>query len=389
MKHPFMVSVWIIGLSMVPSVVFGAGIRVASDITTVETDTFSDNQYLVGGRVDAHSTMQQDISIVGGRSALSGTVAQDALVIGGESVHVSGNIQGDARVLGSDVLIDGTVTGDLVIIGGTVRVAKEAVISGETLIVGGTVVFDAAPTKHIRIIGGAVTIGGTIAQTANITTQRLQFTNTANIPGSIVYFAPQEFTKDDGAIITGTVKFNKINSIRENGIVEHAVVSFLNFWIVLRFVTTLMLTFLIVFIFKVFTQKTTEHMLQKFGSSVAIGAATIIFLPVAGIIFLASLILFPVALLLGLAYIFIMIIASSLAGVAVGALIKRVFTKTDTIEVSFHTAVIGVVLLTLIQFVPVVGELTRFVFFLAAVGAIWRYVYESVRWRKILLFEKK
>lgn len=375
--------------AVVPSVVFGAGIRVSSDVTTTNTDTFTDNQYLIGGRVDAQGTMQDDLLVVGGRSILSGIVEQDALLLGGESVTLPGTVRGDARIVGADVTISGTIEGDLVVVGGRVQVLKDAVIQGEVLIVGGEVFFDASPVKHIRIIGGTVSIGGTITNTANITTQRLSFADTAKISGSIVYFAPQEFIKNAKSEITGSVNFNKINSIRENGIIEHAVVSFLNFWIVLRFVTTVVLTFLLVFMFRVFSQKTTEHVLRSFGSSVAIGALTTLFLPVVGIICLASLILLPVALLLGLAYAFVMIVASSVAGIAVGALMKRVFSKSDTLEVSFHTAVIGVVLLTLIQFVPVVGEITRLIFFLAAFGAIWRYVYESIRWRKILLFEKR
>ena len=87
-------------------------------------------------------------------------------------------------------------------------------------------------------------------------------------------------------------------------------------------------------------------------------------------------------------YIFALIITTSVASIAVGALIKRAFSKEDVLEVSFSTASIGVVILTLLQFVPFVGEVTRFVFFMAAFGAIWKYIYSQIRWGYTSLFNK-
>jgi hypothetical protein len=57
--------------------------------------------------------------------------------------------------------------------------------------------------------------------------------------------------------------------------------------------------------------------------------------------------------------------------------LKKTFTKNKNLEVSFNTAAIGVVVLTLLQFVSVIGDITRFVSFLQPVGSIWIYLYKK------------
>lgn len=373
----------------IPQYASAAGVRVSSDISTTPTDTFTDNQYFVGGRVVADGTMQQDVLLLGGRTELLGTVQGDALIFGGESSVLRGVVEGDARIFSGNVLITGTVTGDVVVVGGTVTIAPEATITGELLAVGGTITVDATLSKHARIVAGAVALGGEIVSTANVTTQDLTLTSTARVPGTIVYFAPQEAERMDGAEVTGSVSFNRIDSIQESGIIEQAVVNFLNFWIVLRFVTTLLLTFLLVYVFRVFSQNTTKYVLKSFGRSVLMGLLALVALPIVAVVLFASLILMPVSILLMLVYMFVAMLSSAVASIAVGALMQRTFGKKQTLEVSFKTAALGVVLLTIVQFVPVVGEATRFVFFLAALGAVWRYVYEHIRWREMSLFERR
>ncbi len=375
-------------LAGLPSVASAAGVQVASEITTLPEAVFVDNQYFVGGRVDARGTMEQDALLLGGRTDFSGTAKGDVLIVGGEHVLIDGVVEGDARILGGSVEITGTIQGDVIIVGGTVRIAPEATVNGELMIVGGQVVTDTVLKKHTRIVAASVMLGGTVETSANITTQRFELTETARIPGSVVYFAPQEVYRPSGADVSGTLNFNKIETTLEHGVVERAVVNFLNFWIVLRFVTTLMLAFLLVYIFRVFSQTTTEYVLRSFGTSMLIGVGVLFLMPVVGVVLLASLILSPVAILLALFYVAALIVSSAVSAIAVGALVIRSFSKQSALEVSFRGASLGVVLLTVVQFVPLVGEATRIVFFLVALGAVWKYIYEHVRRREITLFKK-
>ncbi|MEY2641085.1 MAG: hypothetical protein RL150_478 [Candidatus Parcubacteria bacterium] len=375
--------------SLLPIPAFAAGVQVGSDTKTDASATFPDNQYLVGGSVEAAGTFTQDLFIAGGRVQLPGTVDGDVLILAGESAVITGNVRGDVRVIGGTVTVEGTVAGDVVLLGGTLLLSPEATISGEVLAVGGHITVGSTLHKHARIVAVATMITGEITTSANITTERLTFADTARVPGAVVYFSPREADIAATAVVEGSVTFNRVESIRESGAIERAVLNFLNFWIVLRFVTTLILTFLLVYLFRVFSQRTTEYVLMSFGRSVLTGLLTVVVLPVVALILFLSLLLMPVAVLVMFAYIFFFIIASAVSSIAVGALVKRIFVRGAALEVSFKTAALGVVLLTVVQFVPLVGEATRIVFFLAAFGAICRYLYTQVRWRELTLFEKR
>ena len=177
----------------------------------------------------------------------------------------------------------------------------------------------------------------------------------SRVSGTLNYFSPNELEQNEDVNISGTVNFNRVESVQENGVIQQAIVNFLNFWILLRFITTLLLTFLIVYIFKVFSQKTTEFSIRSFFPSFITGILVAIALPVVALVAFISLILLPISILLILTYIFALIITTSVASIAVGALIKRAFSKEDVLEVSFSTASIGVVILTVLKFGPFVG----------------------------------
>jgi hypothetical protein len=85
-------------------------------------------------------------------------------------------------------------------------------------------------------------------------------------------------------------------------------------------------------------------------------------------------------------FLFILIISGAISGIVLGALIKKVFKKGkdgDGFEISFQTATLGVILLAIVQFVPYIGELSRFVFYVVSVGAVAHSVYMNIRWRGV------
>lgn len=389
MRRTLLACTLLIAAVLFPSTVGAAGVRVGSDVTTDTAATAPDNQYYIGGTVAVDGTYERDVFAAGGAVTVAGVVREDVLIVAGETARITGTVEGDVRVFGGTVIVQGTVLGDVVVLGGSVLLTKEAELRGELLAVGARVQVDSTLEKHARIVAASTVIGGTITSSANITTESLTLTDTAVVPGAIVYFSPKEAVRAPAASVAGSVTFNRVESFRDSGALEQAVLTFLNFWMVLRFVTTLLLTFLLVYLFRVFSQRTTEFVLMSFGRSVLTGVLTGIGVLIGSSILFLSLILMPVALLAVLVYICVLIIASAVASIAVGALIKRAFTPGSPLEVSFKTAALGVVLLTLVQFVPLVGEATNLIFFVAAFGAVWRYVYEHIRWRELSLFEKK
>lgn len=376
------------GFILLPNISFAATIRTDKTANIDQSENIDGNIYLLGGQPKILGTTTGDVVVVGNNIESKGNTKGDIISVGNE-IYIEGNTLGDVRVFGGDVKVKGVVDGDLIVIAGNVVLEKEAQIKGDIVLIAGKVDINNSIDKHLRIVSGAVNISGEIKNTANITSEKINIFSGSKISGHLNYFSPRQAVVEDDANVSGSVNFNKIESIKENGLVKHAVVSFLNFWMLFRFITTLLLTFILVYVFKIFSQKTSIRSIESFWKSLLIGIISMIFIPAIIIVCLISLILVPVAVLLILIYIGIFIISTSIAGIALGAILKKVFSKNKNIEVSFQSATIGIIVLTLLQFVPVFGDLTRFVFLVAAFGSIWLYLYEKIRWgEKINVLEK-
>ncbi len=88
----------------------------------------------------------------------------------GHSVEISGVVNGDAYILGSQIFIDGTVKGDILAIGGSVE------ISGD-------------PQNNVRVIGGQVMINGQVAHNGTIIAGNVQATPSSKVSGNLVCIA--------------------------------------------------------------------------------------------------------------------------------------------------------------------------------------------------------
>jgi hypothetical protein len=366
-------------LFLLPLISEAAIIRTDKTAIVNQEEKITENIYLIGGEPRVFGEVSSDVFGVGNKVEITGIINGDILAAAG-NVHIAGEIVGDVRVAGANVNIEKNISGDLVVIGSNVVINENVKVGGDIILIGGTVNLKNTSDKHVRIISGTTIVSGKILSSANITSERISILKDSEVAGELSYFSPRQAIIEDGSNVSGSVNFNQVDSIRENGLVKHTIVSFLNFWMLFRFVTTLILTFILVYVFKIFSQNTALQSVKNFWKSLLVGLLTFIFIPVAITILLISLILLPVAILLGMVYAGIFIISNAIAGIALGALLKKTFTKKNVLEVSFHTATIGVVVLTLLQFVPVLGDFTRYLFITAAFGSVWIYLYNKVRW---------
>ena len=372
-------NIFLFSLFLAPLYSQAATIRTDKTAFVGQEEKISDNMYLVGAEPKVLGEVNSDVFATGNNIEIGGNLNGDLLAIG-TNILVKGKINGDVRVAGGNVVVENEISGDLVVAAAEVTINESAKIKGDVILIGGDVIIKNNSEKHIRVISGSTTIFGKILNSANITSQKINILKDSEVSGDLSYFSPRQAFIEEGAKVTGSVTFNKVDSIRENGLVKHTVVSFLNFWMVFRFVTTLILTFILVYIFKIFSQRTTNQSINEFGKSFLVGLITLIFLPLIIVISLISLILIPVGLLLLMIYIGVFIISTAVAGIALGSLMKKTFGKNKNLEVSFQTASLGVVILTLLQFVPFLGDTTRLIFILAAFGSVWIYLYDKVRW---------
>ena len=356
-----------------------AEIKVNTDIDLSNT-TIIENYYIAGGNLKLDAIFEKDLFIIGGNISVYGEVKGDVTIIGGE-VNLANNVLGDLRVIGGTVNLSSTVNNDLVIVGGEVNLNEDAQIRGETLLLAAELNQNANLPIENTIVAGSVSISGEINGDTEITTQRITFQDGAKISGVLNYYAPTQAQEFGNVVKTGTISFNEINTIRETGIVKSAVINIMSFWLILKFITTLIVAFLLIQVFKYFTQKTINTAMNNPIKSFFSGLLAIIGIPFVAIILLISLIGIPVGFLLLLLYFVIVTITYSVAGIFTGTLVYNLFKEKNT-QIDFQKATVGIILLTVLQFIGVLGELSIAIISIIAFGAIARSILGGVVYKR-------
>ncbi len=365
-------SLLVLAIFLVPNHLDAAEIITKTEVNLDQNQNFEENLYIGAVRSKISSQIGSDLTILGGENYVSSDVSGDVFITGGK-INFDGQTQGDLRIIGGQVSVSGQVSGDLIIVGAEVFVSKEAVLESDILLVGGKINFESNSNQNLKIISGETYLNGQVNGQSEITTQSLVLGLDAVIDGEFAYYSPQKFNEDSGAEILGSISYNKINALQDTGIVKKTVVNLLSFWLLLRFITTLIIGLILVYVFKVFAVEVNNLFTKSFLKSLLVGFLSVISLPIIITLFLVSLVAMPIGFLILLAFIFAWIIAPAIVGVFLGSWTRKMFGKSQEYIVDFHSVALGVVLYTLLQFVYW-GEFIKFILILVALGAIARYL---------------
>ncbi len=365
-----------IAFSIFPQTIQAKEVIFGTDLN-FRDETLDTNYYISGGNIRINSNFNQDLIIAGTQINLEGVVEKDTTILGGE-VFVNNYTKGDLRVIGGLINFNGTVEGDLIIIGGTVKLLKDANILGETLIIGGRIRQDATLLNKTGIIATSVTMNNEVKGNSEITTQNMIFDSGAKILGNLYYYAPIKAQEKPGAELSGNIYFNQISTLRETGVIKRLVINVISFWIILKFITTLILAFILVQMFKVFAQGVSNFGTRSFIKSFAVGLLSLIAVPMIFGILAISLIGLPIGLLMILIYIIIWSLSAAVSGILLGNIISHILDKNPEMKVTFSNSVLGIIMLTIVQFLPFIGDLTLITFTFISIGAMIRYISSSL-----------
>ncbi len=327
------------------------------------------NVYSAGGSITIAENAPNDIVAAGGDLSISGNAGNEVLAAGG-SIVLSGKTGGDARAAGGNITVAGTIGGEAVMAAGRINLLPKAVIGSSLIAASGEITIDGTIGGGARIIARTVTINGTIDKDVDIKADQLVIGKTAVIKGNLRYEAPREARIDQGAVITGAQTFKKVEFERP----RERVMKFLGLWWVLKLLAVMAAAIVIYLIVPKRTSEVTALALNRFGHELFVGFIVFVMIPA------LILLLFITMLgsLLGLLTLFFYIAFIMLSSVF-GALIftrwisASVFKKGTAL--TWPVILAGVVIYQLIGLIPFLGWIFKFVFFLAALGALSHLVY--------------
>ncbi len=321
------------------------------------------NLYTAGPNVVVNANVGKDLTVAGSNLEINGNVG-DSLLAAGGSVNVSGDVGGSARIAGGQIRIQSKkITEDLVIAAGTVYISTDTVIVGDLLVAGGNVTVDGTVNGNVKFTGGVLTLNGQV--NGNVDAKAKQsfiLGPKADIGGTVNYSSREEYIRDPAAK-TSAVNFTPL----PKGHGAQAVFTFLTFAFFIKLIAGLIVGWLLYRIFRRRFVAAVQATGEDFWKNVGYGLVWLIVVPVVVGVAIATLIGFYAAVIVILVYALIFLISWIVGAAYFGSwLISKIEKKA--LKVDYVTIAVGVVLASILKFVPVVGWLFAVIITLAAMG---------------------
>lgn len=322
------------------------------------------NVYVVGASVTNNSDVLGDLYAAGGKIVVAGTVEQDVTVAGGD-ISLEASIGGDVRAAGGDIRIRSQIGGDVLVGAGNVIFDEKSLVGGDLYVGAGNVTIDGPVKGTLKIGGGEVVINSIVSGPVEVWSDgSLTFGPKAEVTGSIKYHGTKEAVVKEGARISSIELLPFMHAGRSTG--DKAMGAFMTFLSLALFALVIATSF------KPKTKVLVSVMQTRFWSSFGIGLLIAILGPIIAIILLLTQIGAYLGVVVIFSYGLLFALACSLATIFVGGMVMRYLAKREDLLVGWQSAVVGAFIVTLLCFIPYVGDLIAVILGLLAVGGTAR-----------------
>jgi hypothetical protein len=136
---------------------------------------------------------------------------------------------------------------------------------------------------------------------------------------------------------------------------------------------------LLIYLFPAFTKDVVGQSTAKFAQKLGYGLLAIIATPIVIMILLFTLFASKVAIFLGLIFALALMLTGPIVALIIGALVVKFLSKEKELRFDWISVVVGVALVTLLKYVPVLGPILIAVVFLAVLGTLATMIYEKLK----------
>jgi len=335
------------------------------------------NLYTGGNVVLIDGDIEKDLYAGGNTVTVNGNI-EDDLFSGGSTIVVRGNVGGSVHAGGGNILIEGDVAEDLFLGGGNITLSERASVGGDLVVGAGTVKIEGPVSGNAYIGGGQVTLNGKIGGTVKVEADNLNIGKDAEIAKGLAYTSSEEAKVDKEAKVLGGVNFEKKEiSKKKKAKSAKAFFGILSVGFLVKVLITIATGLVLVYLFGFFTKKVVRNSLAKFWPNVGIGFVVLILMPILAILLLVTVLGACLAVLVGVAYLILILLSSAIASISLGSWLMKFLKKQSKYSVDWQVVVLGGIVLSIVKVIPVVGWIVAFIFFLISLGAISQMIYEA------------
>jgi cytoskeletal protein CcmA (bactofilin family) len=350
--------------ALLPGSALAAVVRTGDVVQVGPQEVIDDDLYAFGRIVNIQGTVRGDLITAAEQVSISGSVEGDVMSASSKGL-ISSPVGGSLRAAGSELTVSAPVGGDAMLAAGNIRLTDEAQVSKDLYLASGDATVQAPVQGELHAASGTLTLAAPVGRDAHAEVGTLRLTEGARINGNLSYRSDKDAQLAPGAVVTGHVE--RLEPQRAHGPGGALVAFFWVRWLVGLFALGLLL----VLLFPDFARRSTAMLRQQPLSSLGWGAALFVGLPI------AAALVFMVGLLVGGWWIGLFILALyglalalsfPVVGVLLGRWLLERFHKTGAHLVL--ALLVGLVLLSLVRLVPILGQLVLLATVLFGLGAL-------------------
>ena len=183
---------------ILPLTAFAADVRSGDDITIGPTDVVTDDVYAFGANILVQGTVYGDVIAAGSNVTINGHVT-GSVMAAGNAVTVNGPVDGSLRVAGNMVTLGAPVGTDVLAAGSAVTLNPVGAVGRDLLAAGSSVTVQAPVERNVKASGGTLTLAAPVGGAVDATVSNLVIGSGAAIEGPIAYVSAQPATVSPGA----------------------------------------------------------------------------------------------------------------------------------------------------------------------------------------------
>jgi cytoskeletal protein CcmA (bactofilin family) len=351
---------------MAQTVLANTVVRSGQTVSVAEGQSVAGDFYVAAGTINISGEVEEDALLLGGQVTVNGTINENAFIVGG-NVDIHGTINDDLRIIGGEVTIAESIVGDLAIFGGSVNILSSASIGGDLLIYGADVAIEGSIEGDLLGTVGTLRVDSYVGGDIDVRVTNLVLGDQANLAGNLTYDSFNNLERSLNATVSGEV-------LRNDPVVALSEGKELNFLIPSLIVLFSILSWYL------FSKKTLNKVVNKAlvrsPKPALIGFAVLFLAPIAALMLTLTIIGSMLGLAILFAYSLIIVLALIVMPAVLGQMLMLAFTKTDG-RVNLLSILIGVLVITVLSQLPVLGLILFFVLLIIAIGSLVEIIYNS------------
>ena len=334
-------------------------VRTGETVSLAADQTVEGDFYATAGTVSISGTVTEDVVVAAGQLNVNGSIGDNAFLIGG-GVDVNGVTGDDLRIVAGEVTIAEPVLGDLFIMGGSINLLSTASVTGDVLLYGGEATIAGAVGGDILGTIGTLRIDAAVAGDIDVTVERLTLGDRAAITGAVRYVSTELAVRAPNAVVEGDLlRSDPILPRTEGGLYSTLIpilvllFSVLGWHLVSRRTLGLVAT----------------HALTLSPRPLLFGFIALVVVPFAVGVLMVSVLGTILSLVLLSAYMLLLMLSVVSVPAVLGQLLMRVFNQ-PTAQLSLLSIVVGIVGVTVLLVLPILGGAVLLLLMILALGAM-------------------